>query len=212
MSYQTKKAQKGWTVRITSDVDISGMPPKYVKMAIVLERFSKTNRGCFPSNARLAKAYGGSISTAREIIRHMERDGYLRRRHKKAGNGVTRTGIVLLKRLDDDLPAASPRRPTEEAMTRIEELRAMPYSEYLEQPEWQKTRLRAIERDGSICRACGSSERLNVHHVTYERTGEERPEDLTTLCRDCHELFHRNANASREHQPDDAYGAMAMWV
>jgi 5-methylcytosine-specific restriction endonuclease McrA len=48
-----------------------------------------------------------------------------------------------------------------------------------------------LERDDS-CRVCGSKESLDVHHRTYRYRGEERMEDLITLCRPCHELFHKN--------------------
>lgn len=38
---------------------------------------------------------------------------------------------------------------------------------------------------------------LDVHHRTYERLGNESPDDLTVLCRDCHKLFSQNGKLSR---------------
>ncbi len=73
---------------------------------------------------------------------------------------------------------------------RIRELRSMPYEEYLKTPEWASKRDQALKRDGYCCRACNSSEKLQVHHRTYERRGNEDLNDLTTLCNDCHEHFH----------------------
>ncbi len=79
---------------------------------------------------------------------------------------------------------------------RIQELKSMPYPEYLQTPEWAKKRQQILERDGGRCRICDSSESLNVHHRTYERRGNEDLNDLTTLCRRCHEHFHQREQES----------------
>jgi predicted HNH restriction endonuclease len=31
---------------------------------------------------------------------------------------------------------------------------------------------------------------LDVHHNTYENYGDERSQDLTVLCGECHGMFH----------------------
>src|SRR5712671_1523701 len=78
---------------------------------------------------------------------------------------------------------------------RIHKLRTMPYEEYLRTPEWTQKRDQTLERDGYHCRVCNSSENLHVHHRTYVRRGNENiNEDLTTLCRKCHEHFHQRIN------------------
>jgi hypothetical protein len=64
-------------------------------------------------------------------------------------------------------------------------------------PEWMERRALAIERAGNRCQVCYSGEDLNVHHRTYERRGNEDPEDLTVLCQQCHTWFHRRM---REHE------------
>ena len=79
--------------------------------------------------------------------------------------------------------------PDDEA-ERLAWLRLIPYSEYLETPEWKRTRERILVRDGRSCRRCMSRKNVQVHHLTYERRGRERDEDLITLCRRCHELAH----------------------
>lgn len=48
----------------------------------------------------------------------------------------------------------------------------------------------ALERDGRRCRLCNSKERLEVHHRTYKRRGNEKLDDLTTLCHRCHATYH----------------------
>jgi 5-methylcytosine-specific restriction endonuclease McrA len=74
--------------------------------------------------------------------------------------------------------------------SRIEELKTMPYDEYLETPEWAEKRDAALKRAGHRCQICNASGSLNVHHRTYENRGDERSEDLTVLCDQCHALFH----------------------
>jgi len=68
----------------------------------------------------------------------------------------------------------------------------MPYRDYLRTPEWQERRKRILERDGYHCQVCNASEHLNVHHRDYTRRGYEYDSDLTTLCQDCHQVFHEN--------------------
>lgn len=76
-------------------------------------------------------------------------------------------------------------------------LKRMPYSDYLSSEHWQETRQKALEADGGLCRVCRSPNRLNVHHNTYERRGEEALGDLVVLCADCHELFHEAGKLAR---------------
>lgn len=64
------------------------------------------------------------------------------------------------------------------------------YREYLRSDHWRSTRRDALERAAHACQLCASKYRLDVHHRTYDRLGAERPEDLTVLCRMCHEKHH----------------------
>lgn len=68
----------------------------------------------------------------------------------------------------------------------IEQLRSMPYEEYLKTPHWQRMRKRAIERAGCRCQKCPSNDRLDVHHLIYARLGAELFSDLEVLCHRCH--------------------------
>jgi hypothetical protein len=63
---------------------------------------------------------------------------------------------------------------------------------YLRSDHWRDTRLAALERAEHRCQVCNRDGTLDVHHRTYERIGEERPADLTVLCRSCHNLFHEH--------------------
>ena len=77
---------------------------------------------------------------------------------------------------------------------RILQLRSMPYNEYLKTREWAEKREQALERDGHRCRLCNTYDNLQVHHRTYQRRGNEDLDDLTTLCKSCHEHFHQKVD------------------
>lgn len=64
------------------------------------------------------------------------------------------------------------------------------YKEYLQSPQWRFKRSFLIEKF-KTCQLCNSPENLHAHHRTYERLGHELPEDLTLLCKKCHEKFHQ---------------------
>jgi 5-methylcytosine-specific restriction endonuclease McrA len=90
-------------------------------------------------------------------------------------------GDLLSTRFDVD-------RTLEQAITA---LRRLPYAEYLRTAHWQRVRGLALEQAGHTCDLCGHSDRLEVHHRTYERLGFERQSDLIVLCHDCHRDHHR---------------------
>jgi 5-methylcytosine-specific restriction endonuclease McrA len=74
---------------------------------------------------------------------------------------------------------------------RTARLRRMPFAEYRIQPEWQARRTATLARAGYRCQVCGERDaRLDVHHNSYERYGDENVLDLVVLCGGCHELFH----------------------
>lgn len=66
------------------------------------------------------------------------------------------------------------------------------YHEYLLSPEWKARRDERVKASGGRCQVCNRAEKLNVHHRTYERIGDELPDDLFVLCEECHHLFHQN--------------------
>lgn len=69
------------------------------------------------------------------------------------------------------------------------------YTAYMRSPEWEERRQERLALDGRRCTGCGSDgsdSRLEVHHLTYERFGCERLEDLMTLCHFCHCREHGN--------------------
>lgn len=74
---------------------------------------------------------------------------------------------------------------------RTAQLRKMPFSEYRLQPEWKTRRTATLARARYRCQVCRAGDvRLDVHHNTYERYGDESDFDLVALCGGCHGLFH----------------------
>jgi HNH endonuclease len=69
-------------------------------------------------------------------------------------------------------------------------LREMPYREYLKTSHWQILRNKKLRLAENRCEDCGSAKDLQVHHLTYERRGEEDLDDLKVLCAVCHEKVH----------------------
>jgi 5-methylcytosine-specific restriction endonuclease McrA len=71
------------------------------------------------------------------------------------------------------------------------ELRRLSYSDYRRTPEWQYRRRQMVQAAERKCQHCGSySHRLNVHHRSYDRLGNEDPDDLIVLCVSCHRDLH----------------------
>lgn len=73
---------------------------------------------------------------------------------------------------------------------RNQHLNKMSLDEYLKTREWKVKRNRALIQAGSRCQVCASTHRLEVHHRTYERLGNELLSDLVVLCRSCHRHYH----------------------
>lgn len=70
------------------------------------------------------------------------------------------------------------------------------YDEYINgHPHWQKVRAARFEFDEGRCAICHRDLRgdpYQTHHLSYRRLGHERMRDVITLCKDCHDNFHRN--------------------
>ena len=74
---------------------------------------------------------------------------------------------------------------------RAKRLAEMPYSGNLLTPEWKAKRYWMIRHGVRSCVRCGAYKTsFHVHHLTYERRGNELPEDLELLCADCHRGEH----------------------
>ena len=62
------------------------------------------------------------------------------------------------------------------------------YREYLFSPKWHRIRQRKFKQVGRKCELCGALDKIEVHHLTYQRLFRERLGDLQVLCKSCHPL------------------------
>ena len=63
---------------------------------------------------------------------------------------------------------------------------------------WRKRRHAKVEAVGGKCASCPAvTTHLDVHHLNYDRLGEERDSDLEVLCRDCHQKRHAEESAKQ---------------
>ena len=70
------------------------------------------------------------------------------------------------------------------------QVREKGYQWYVNSATWRRRRSRFLERKGSKCEVCGSTDNITVHHKTYARLGNERDRDLQVLCSGCHNNLH----------------------
>lgn len=62
------------------------------------------------------------------------------------------------------------------------------------QPNWERIKRNALDRDGWRCRDCAKAGRLEVHHVRPLREGGGNAlANLRTLCVACHKAAHAPA-------------------
>lgn len=69
------------------------------------------------------------------------------------------------------------------------------YKEYIKSEEWKHKRKQVLERDKFKCRLCGAKGTeytLHIHHNSYDNLGNEPLEDLITLCKECHGIYHKS--------------------
>ena len=70
--------------------------------------------------------------------------------------------------------------------------RRISYHEYIQSDEWRMKEEAAKKAAGYRCQVCNTSRHevsLDAHHRSYANLGDEKPDDITVLCRSCHELF-----------------------
>jgi hypothetical protein len=96
------------------------------------------------------------------------------------------------------------------------------YAQKLQDPRWQKARLRKLEEAGWACENCGADDRqLHVHHPVYVKGREPWEygnEELQVLCHECHSNHHAAEEemtdliASNSEWMREVFGVVAGWV
>ena len=65
----------------------------------------------------------------------------------------------------------------------------------LDSTSYRELHRQVLERDHWRCQMCGSMQNLQVHHQNFRsQLGGDEEQNLITLCSQCHEQVHRNAN------------------
>lgn len=64
------------------------------------------------------------------------------------------------------------------------------YQAYLNCNQWKDRASDALKRAGYVCERCKRRKAVHVHHLSYDRAGDEPPEDLQALCFECHDQAH----------------------
>ena len=81
---------------------------------------------------------------------------------------------------------------------------------------WENLKAYAKYRDGYKCRACGRSKhkdgvKLEVHHIIRKADGgTDVPENVVTLCEDCHKAHHRGMRKLKFRRPPQHKGEAHM--
>jgi len=72
------------------------------------------------------------------------------------------------------------------------------YRAYLKSDKWKAKRQAVFKHYGKRCYACRKQAKvLHVHHLTYERLGNEAMGDLIPLCVPCHKSLTRTYKRNR---------------
>ena len=81
--------------------------------------------------------------------------------------------------------------------------------EYYNSAEWAKKRSERLKIDDYRCQRCGFTRALEVHHLNYERLGnEDVARDLITLCKKCHsEVEAQKESVNPVRQPAEHHDA-----
>lgn len=103
----------------------------------------------------------------------------------------TRCGVMqMFEKATTEYWRTVKRTPKRSSFQRIGEIlvgMSQKYREHMDSEEWRATRKRVLARAMMRCERCNAfGVPLEVHHLTYERFGKERDDDLQALCRDCH--------------------------
>ena len=82
---------------------------------------------------------------------------------------------------------------------------------------WENLKAYAKWRDGYKCRVCGASSRkdpnvkLHVHHIIQKAdAGTDTPDNVVTLCHDCHKAHHQEKRKLRFRRPPQHKGEAHM--
>lgn len=89
--------------------------------------------------------------------------------------------------------------------------RRVNYREYLASREWGLLKRQVRERSVGKCERCGAPQEA-THHLTYERLGHERLEDLLAVCNACHEYLSGNVDIDPKDDAPRMKPGVYVWL
>jgi len=63
---------------------------------------------------------------------------------------------------------------------------------YIDSDDWKQMRKKVLKRDNYLCQGCLTAKATEVHHMTYQHWKEEFAWELYSVCRACHERYHKD--------------------
>ncbi len=75
------------------------------------------------------------------------------------------------------------------------------YKEYLNSGEWKYKKSQKLKQANFKCDGCNESAgAMEVHHLTYDRIGQELLTDLVAYCIECHKVAHNLLGETEWHK------------
>ena len=65
------------------------------------------------------------------------------------------------------------------------------YNEHINSSYWTNRKNKYYQKHKRICRACGSTKFIQLHHTYYANFGNELDKHLVPLCSKCHKQLHK---------------------
>ena len=133
------------------------------------------------------------LSSTERLISECPRGGCLFcDRSLSLESGIHRVGDLSTLILRDMCDADFRKQRRDKDVARWAHLPKPKYDEHLRSAFWKHVG-RAVRRRQHCCEACGKirlEEPFHLHHKTYDRLGNEHPDDLELLCPRCHAAEH----------------------
>ncbi len=122
--------------------------------------------------------------------------------HEDCGCRINTLGEVG-RTATDQFDLFEPKKP-QRTLSAMEKLLA-DKAAYMKTSKWKRKRKAKLDRVGRRSEKCNSvTGRMDVHHKTYERLGNERLEDLIVLCTRCHEIEDERRAAEAKQRSENA--------
>lgn len=150
---------------------------------------------CDATDRQLGRRCGKSVSAIKRSLRELEEKGWIERRAGARRVIRLRSPGERATPSPEEDPPSEDNRPIhhgpEDAMKEAGDRDWHErYEAYRRTASWQRRRQCVFTRARGTCEVCGVQNAVEVHHLTYERVGQEMLSDLVAVCRACHDKLH----------------------